>query len=60
MNKQDERAVESMCRCGLSLDAIVTCFPQFTKKEIKTIFDRVKEGPEDQSDDSNQISMNCS
>ena len=60
MNKQDERVVESMCRCGLSLDAIVTCFPQFTKKEIRTIYDRIHEAPYDSGEDGNQISMNCS
>ena len=42
MNKQDEKAVESMCQCGLSLDAITTCFPHFSKKEIKEIYNRVK------------------
>ncbi len=42
MNRQDEKAVESMCQCGLSLDAIMTCFPHFSKKEIREIYNRVK------------------
>lgn len=59
MNKQDERAVESMCQCGLSFDAIASCFPHFPKKEIKVIYDRVKGTPKDNGD-GGQISINCS
>ena len=59
MNKQDERAVESMCLCGLSLDAIASCFPHFPKKEIKAIYDRIK-GTTKSDDNNGQISINCS
>ncbi len=42
MQKQDERAVESMVRCGLSFEAVCDSFPQFAPDEIKEIFDRIK------------------
>ncbi len=43
MNKHDELAVESMCKCGMSLETLYTCFPQFSRKEIKAIFERTKD-----------------
>ena len=42
MQKQDERAVESMVKCGLALEAVCENFPQFDKTEIKEIFNRIK------------------
>ena len=38
MQKQDERAVESMIRCGLNLEAVFESFPQFDKFEIKELY----------------------
>ncbi len=59
MKEQDKRAVESMCRCGLSLDAITACFPMFPKKEIKAVFDEVQSGEKPEGDGGG-ISINCS
>ncbi len=59
MNKHDEIAVESMCKCGMSLETLYTCFPQFSKKEIKDIYERSLEAS-DNDGDSLQISINCS
>ncbi len=38
MTEQDKRAVESMCRCGLSLDAIIDSFSSLDSGEIEEIF----------------------
>ena len=59
MQKQDERAVESMIKCGLSLEAVYESFPQFDKTEIKELFDKVK-GIADSKEDAIQMKMNCS
>ncbi len=59
MNKHDEIAVESMCKCGMSLETLYTCFPQFSKKEIKNNFERTR-GESDNGEDPPQISINCS
>lgn len=59
MQKQDERAVESMIKCGLSLEAVYESFPQFDKAEIKELFDKVK-GIADSKEDAIQMKMNCS
>ena len=58
MQKQDERAVESMVKCGLPLEAVYESFPQFAKDEIKEIFDRIK--GEDTSHEVLGMKMNCS
>ena len=42
MQKQDERAVESMVKCGLSLEAVYESFPKFNKSEIEEIYNRIK------------------
>ena len=59
MQKQDERAVESMIKCGLSLEAVYESFPQFDKAEIKELFDKVK-GMTGSPKDVIQTKMNCS
>ncbi len=58
MQKQDERAVESMVKCGLPLEAVCESFPQFDKTEIKEVFDRVK--GEDTSYEVPKMKRNCS
>ena len=58
MQKQDERAVESMVKCGLSLEAVCDSFPQFAADEIKEIFDRIK--GEDASCEVPEMKRNCS
>ena len=42
MQKQDERAVESMIKCGLNFEAVCESFPKFDPKEIKEIYDKTK------------------
>lgn len=58
MQKQDERAVESMVKCGLSLEAVCESFPQFDKTEIKEVFDRIK--GDDTSYKVPEMKRNCS
>ncbi len=58
MQKQDERAVESMVKCGLPLESVCESFPQFDKTEIKEVFDRIKE--EDTSYEVPEMKRNCS
>lgn len=59
MNKHDETAIESMCKCGMSLETLYTCFPQFSKKEIRDIYER-SQGKSDNGEEPPQISINCS
>ena len=42
MKEQDVRAVESLCRCGMDLEAILKCFPQFPRTEIEKIFAKIR------------------
>ena len=58
MQKQDERAVESMVKCGLPLDAVCESFPQFDKNEIREVFDRIK--GDDTSYGIPDMKRNCS
>ena len=58
MQKQDERAVETMIKCGLSLEAVFDSFPQFDKSEIKELFNKEKNIVS--SYDSTRIKVNCS
>lgn len=58
MQKQDERAVESMIKCGLSFEAVCESFPKFDPHEIKEIYDTIK-GTE-ASYEAPDIKMNCS
>ncbi len=58
MQKQDERAVESMINCGLSFESVCESFPKFDPEEIKEIYDKTK-GTET-SYAAPDIKMNCS
>ena len=58
MQKQDERAVESMIKCGLSLEAVYESFPKFNKSEIEEIYNRIKDM--DTSYEVPEIKRNCS
>ena len=42
MKEQDKRAVESMCRCGLDLEGVISVFPMFPEKDIETIYESTK------------------
>ncbi len=59
MREQDKRAVESMCRCGLSLEGILESFPGFPKDEITAIYEQMK-GTESSREEAPEIKMNCS
>lgn len=43
MTKQDERAVESMCKCGLDLNDVIASFPGLNPAEVEGVFLKVKE-----------------
>lgn len=43
MTSQDKRAVESMIRCGLDLDEVITSFPKLDPSEVEEIYKVVKE-----------------
>lgn len=43
MTNQDKRAVESMIRCGLDLDEVITSFPKLDRGEVEEIYKVVKE-----------------
>ncbi|MCR5001152.1 MAG: hypothetical protein K6A71_05085 [Lachnospiraceae bacterium] len=58
MQKQDERAVESMIKCGLSLEAVCESFPKFDKSEIEEMYNRIK--GMDNSYEAPEIKRNCS
>ena len=58
MQKQDERAVESMIKCGLSLKAVCESFPKFDKSEIEEMYNRIK--GMDNSYEAPEIKRNCS
>lgn len=59
MKEQDKRAVESLCRCGMSLEAVIGSFPHFPREEIEEIYKLVnKEAPA--SGDNIGVSINCS
>ena len=58
VQKQDERAVESMIKCGLSLEAVCESFPKFDKSEIEGIYSRIK--GMDISYEVPEIKRNCS
>ena len=38
MHAQDKRAVETMCRCGISLESVLKMFPMFNPEEVERIF----------------------
>lgn len=41
MKDQDKRAVESMARCGISLEGLRGLFPQFPAEEIEEVYNAV-------------------
>ena len=43
MTKQDERAVESMCKCGLDLSDVIAGFPGLNPAEVENVFLKVRE-----------------
>lgn len=59
MKEQDKRAVESMCRCGLSLEGVIDVFPMFPKEEIAEIYESIK-GLSTGTGREPDISINCS
>lgn len=59
MQKQDKRAVESMCRCGLDLESVINVFPSLPREEIAAIYKSVGERDTDVNGESG-ISINCS
>ena len=42
MKEQDVRAVESLCRCGMDLEVILKCFPQFPRLEVEKIYQKIR------------------
>ncbi len=42
MHAQDKRAVETMCRCGLSQEAVITMFPMFAQEEVESIYKDIR------------------
>ena len=59
MKEQDIRAVESMCRCGLSLEGILESFPKFPKEEVVAIYEKFKGSDSSDAEDIG-LSINCS
>ena len=59
MKEQDKRAVESLCRCGMSLEGVMSSFPHFPKEEIEAVYNRVNKKKPD-ADESIGVSINCS
>ena len=59
MKKQDKRAVESMCRCGLDLKDVINVFPSLPREEIVAIYKSVK-GRDTGANGESGISINCS
>lgn len=58
MKEQDVRAVESMCRCGMELEGVVSLFPKFPPAEIEKIYNRIHGVVI--RDNKSKISINCS
>lgn len=59
MKEQDKRAVESLCRCGMSLESVISSFPHFTKEEIETVYNNVNKVKPDAGEGIG-VSINCS
>ena len=58
MKEQDRRAIESMCRCGLELEGVISVFPTFPKEDVMAVYNAVK-GLDAGADGELNISMNC-
>ncbi len=48
MTEQDERAVECMCMCGVSLEQLYTCFPGFPRDALQQVHERVRRERDDE------------
>ena len=59
MKEQDKRAVESLCRCGMSLESVISSFPHFSKADIEAVYNSVNKIKPD-ADESIGVSINCS
>lgn len=59
MKEQDKRAVESLCRCGMSLEGVIGSFPSFPKEEIEAVYRSVNKLKSD-AGDGGRVSINCS
>ncbi len=59
MKEQDMRAVESLCRCGMSLEGVIGSFPSFPKEEIEAVYNSVNKIKPDIGDGVG-LSINCS
>ena len=59
MKEQDKRAVESLCRCGMSLESVLSSFSNFPREEIEAIYNSVNETESDVGEGIG-ISINCS
>lgn len=59
MKEQDKRAIESMCRCGLDLEGVISVFPMFPKEDVMAVYNAVK-GLDAKADEKLNISINCS
>ena len=60
LDEQTRRSVESMCMCGLDLDGLKGCFPKVDEKELKVIYEAVRNNCSEDSDIDITISCNCS
>lgn len=59
MQEQNKRAIESMCRCGLSLKELIAVFPSFPQEDIENIYNAIVPMCSG-ADTSSDISINCS
>ena len=59
MQEQDKRAVESMCRCGLDIEGVISVFPRLPREEITAVYKSVR-GVEVDVEERSAISINCS
>lgn len=59
MKEQDKRAIESMCRCGLDLEGVISIFPTFPKEDVMAIYNSAK-GLNEGTEGELNISINCS
>ncbi len=59
MKEQDKRAVESLCRWGMSLESVMCSFPNFPREEIEAIYNSANEVKPDAGEGIG-ISINCS
>ncbi len=53
------RAVESLCRCGMSLEGVIDSFPSFSREEIETVYRSVNKINTDAGKGVG-VSINCS